>query len=785
MKKITLVWMLLCCMQIWAQQQNISGTVYTKDTIPVSYLEIRVLDVSKNYQQSVATDSLGNFEIITDQTEIILDINDDFHEPLQQQISTEDQKNALKLYLIPLEEQLTELTISVKRPKVKQKIDRMVFDVENSSLSNLNTWEILKRTPNITVKNSSLQVRNNSSVFVTINDKRWMMSSQELQTLLENTPGNELQEIEVITNPPAQYEASGAAIVNIKLKQNKLLGYKGTLFSKYEQSMYAKGVAGISNFYNIGKWNFAASYYHGGGNYVRKSKDYVFYEEDATTWRTITNRKDTSKSQNTWNAMIGYEKDSLTSFNVGINGFYQPNSYGLYNIPTVITNNANDVISQFNTINDHNENNNQINAYAQFQKKIKDHTFSSTAQFTNNSKTKFQDIITQYPTSRNQFTNDEESSTQVFAIQVDDSYKKNKFIWDNGLKFSTISSDFTMLFSDDDNGALQLNPDKSNDFNYTENNYAAYSSFSYDLEKWSFKAGLRAEYTQLEGVVKQPADVNRQSYLQLFPTLYAMYSFHDSHQLGISYGKRITRPYYSWLNPAKSYYNEFSYFQGDPRLRPTITHNIELNYSFKNAIITPYYRYEKFPAMEINFQIPETKNLMYRYTNIKSENAAGLQLYKNFEISEKLSVDFSTNTEYRQQYFWDLKNQLYENKRLTFNGRTNVQIQLNQDADWVLNTSFFYTSPTIQGTFNISSFSSTSLQMTRKFFNKKLDAAIAFNDIFYSEKTKISTKYANQNNYFLDAADTRNFMITLRYQFGNQSLKTAQRVEKTDEQNRL
>src|SRR5690606_34531185 len=177
--------------------------------------------------------------------------------------------------------------------------------------------------------------------------------------------------------------------------------------------------------------------------------------------------------------------------------------------------------------------------------------------------------------------------------------------------------------------------------------------------------------------------------------------------------------------------------------------------------------------------------LMYRYNNIKSENTASLQLYKNFEISEKLSVDLSTNTEYRQQYFWDLKNQLYENKKLTFNGRTNVQIQLNQAVDWVLNACFFYTSPTIQGTFNISSFSSTSLQMTRKFFSKKLDASISFNDIFYSEKMKISTKYANQNNYFLDAADTRKFMITLRYQFGNQSLKTAQRIEKTDEQNRL
>ncbi|SFN14317.1 hypothetical protein SAMN05421741_101290 [Paenimyroides ummariense] len=142
MKNTILFLMLLCCTQIWAQQQNIQGTVYTEGNIPIPFLEIRILDTSQNYQQSVATDSLGNFEIITDQSEIILDINDDFHQPLQQQISVEDQKNELTLYLIPLEEQLTELTISVKRPKVKQKIDRMVFDVENSSLSNLNTWEI-------------------------------------------------------------------------------------------------------------------------------------------------------------------------------------------------------------------------------------------------------------------------------------------------------------------------------------------------------------------------------------------------------------------------------------------------------------------------------------------------------------------------------------------------------------------------------------------------------------------------------------------------------------------
>ena len=334
MKHIITLFVCFCCFSVLAQQKNIKGIVLNDAHIPISEIEIQIVTPDEEYIQSVATDSLGRFEYETDLNNVVLQIDALFYEPFKQFISVEETTNPLTIQLKSSEEQLAELTIQVKRPKIKQKIDRLVFDVENSTLSNLNTWEILKRTPNITIKNGNLQVRNNNNILVTINDKKWLMSPQELQTLLENTPGNELQSIEVITNPPAQYEASGAAIVNIKLKENKLLGYKGTLFGKYEQSMYAKGVMGISNFYNVGKWNFAASYYRGGGNYVRKSNDYVHYQEDNTTWKTITNRKDTSKSQNTWNAIVGYQKDSLTSINFGINGFYQPNSHGLYNIPT-------------------------------------------------------------------------------------------------------------------------------------------------------------------------------------------------------------------------------------------------------------------------------------------------------------------------------------------------------------------------------------------------------------------------------------------------------------------
>src|SRR5690606_29846263 len=156
----------------------------------------------------------------------------------------------------------------------------------------------------------------------------------------------------------------------------------------FEQSIYAKGLLGTNIFYNTKKWNFAASYYRGMGNYVRKSNDYVYYEEDRTTWKTITNRKDTSNSQNTWNTIIGYQKDSLSSFIFGMNVFYQPNAHGLYHLPTSITNANDEILSHFYTINLHNERSKQLNLYGQYQQKIQNHTFSSIVQFTNNSKKK-------------------------------------------------------------------------------------------------------------------------------------------------------------------------------------------------------------------------------------------------------------------------------------------------------------------------------------------------------------------------------------------------------------
>ena len=96
-----------------------------------------------------------------------------------------------------------------------------------------------------------------------------------------------------------------------------------------------------------------------------------------------------------------------------------------------------------------------------------------------------------------------------------------------------------------------------------------------------------------------------------------------------------------------------------------------------------------------------------------------------------------------------------------------------------------YYSPAIQGTFRISSQWSAYFVMNRKFFNKKLEAALIFNDIFKSTEQKVSTKYGNQDNYFLDYQDTQGFTFSLKYNFGNQAVKNSKTIKKADEQNRL
>ena len=683
------------------------------------------------------------------------------------------------------------VTIKANKPLLKRKIDRLEFNIDKTPLQNLNAWDILKNTPNILVKNEELSVRGNSQIIVTINDKKTLMTQEQLKQLLENTDGNNVSSVEVITNPPAKYEAQGGAVINIKMKQNVLSGYKGRISTRYTQATYAKGLIGTSQSYNTDKWQLTGNYNFVTGDYVRYNFDVVTFDKDKTRWESDMVRKTHAHEQHVYNFSGQYAVDSLSTIQFGFDGYNAPNNNGHYNVPTNIYNTENNQLqSYYLTSNKKRQYDNSFNSYLVYDKKFGNHNLT----WTNNSSTKRfkenQNVATLLnfdgqPESNNRFANNSIQDISLYATQLDYRFSNDKFTLESGLKYSFVNNKNDLDFFDGTSGTLIPDLTKSNLFNYKENIFAGYISSEYKWKKWEMKAGLRSETTLIKTNSDNPVVENKTTRTGIFPTFYLMYNLKEDQQLGFSYGKRIDRPNYDFLNPSKSYYNLYSYFQGDAYLKSTIIHNLSLTYTVKDWNFEAYYSYIKDPSMEISVQNPQTFETVYNYTNIDHGQNLGANFSKSISIKPYWKLNLFGMGEFQENYFMGTDKILYKNDVFFYNANVSTQITLDKAKTWDLNVSYVYNSKTIQGSFDISSSQRTNIIINKKMFDKKLEAGLVFNDIFRTDKNTISTRYADQNQYFKDYRDTQYFMINLKYNFGNQKVKDAKAGRKTDEQNRL
>jgi hypothetical protein len=775
-----------------AQTKQIGGQVQDANKIVLAGATVMLLD--SNYQEirEVKTDHFGKFILTLDNPSGYYLRTTYLNFKSQELFFRSDTISRPLLFeLLPEAKVLEEAQVVGRAPRLIRKLDRLEFNVQNSNLSALNSWDILKRTPLVMVNGADLMVRGNKNIVVLINDRKVMLTGDELKTYLENTAGSDVQSIEVITNPPAKYEAEGSTIINIKLSKSNLYGYRGTVVALAEKSSTWKQLFGLTQYYKNEKFNLRGTYNFGRGTYARYETNYVYYPNEQTSWEGVMDRFDTNNSQNSYVFSIDYTPDTTWTVNAGLNGYYGPKTYGIYEVPTIIYDKNHVQESSYFTTNDHQRSTKTNNLYLQVTKKLNSRwSINWSSYFTDNHSTNDQDVLTalrfkgEEPTDT-RFISNNGNKNRLFSSQIDFTGKIKKLGMEFGGKFSDVKTTSTLAFFDDESGELEQRPDKSSVFDYKERNVALYGSLDYAWKKWSWKAGLRGEYTDLEGIVSEPADINKRDYFVLFPTFYMQYALTDDQQFGFSYGKRISRPSYSWLNPAKSYYNRFSYFQGDPRLRATIVHNLNLTWTKNNWNIDLFYRFEKWPNMEISRQDNNNHQLIFQYTNIKKGQGAGIDLGKSFQLTGRWGVNLQLEGMYNENYFMGTDDVLHKNDVYIGNGNVSTNYVLNKDAGWNLELGNTFTSPTIQGPFKITGYSSTYVTTNRKFFKKKFEVNLSFMDIFKTEKMTISSKYGDQNNFYRDYRDTRKVNLTLRYHFGNQKVKSSNQPTRTEEQNRL
>ncbi len=328
-----------------------------------------------------------------------------------------------------------------------------------------------------------------------------------------------------------------------------------------------------------------------------------------------------------------------------------------------------------------------------------------------------------------------------------------------------------------------LKPDNSNVFNYKEHNYATYVSLEKNFnEKWSAKAGLRYEYTTLEGKTLGNSNSNVSDfYGKLFPTAYVSFKPNNDHAFSINYSKRINRPDFQSLNPFRWYTNTYMYYSGTPTLKPSFNDNVEFSYSFKGKLTAGLYN--QYSSNNIS-NIAQLENGIYSniVENSYNQNSIGLRLgyYETFfriwesSISANgyYTVTSPTIQEVEQLKVYSLSYSFYNT------------ITLNKDKTWFLLLNFWHDLPFTYANIKMKDQIDFSPGIRASLLQKKLNISAVFSDVF---RTLKNDGYSYNNGFrseFYNYNDHRKFTLSISYAFGNNKVKGANKDIKFDEESR-
>ena len=795
-KKLLLPFLLLLVSFAATAQHSVSGKAQDTSGNPVPFANVLLKSGTETIKTSSTSES-GEFEITN--------VAPGSYELVVTTIGFKEYTKSITvsgdLFVpdITLEEEATELdnvVVNSKRPVVKRKIDRLEFDVENSILSSENAWEILRKTPGVNVVGDGISIRGSNGILVTINDKKVYLTGTELKNFLENTTGDDIKSIEVITTPPARYEAQGSAVLNIKMKKNIPAGYKGMIVGAYVQSMYPKGVTATNHYYKSKDFTVYGGYMFGSGHYYGENIGEVkYFNEDnsvASVWKSNEQSHFRALQQNSYHFNAEYAIDSLTTIGVGANGFASLKSTANINTPTYIYDGSGTLDSLYTTRNhrDYPQRNNTLTA-------LLEHKFSDSdkiilsSDYTQHYFNQEQDVDAAFslpgeaPHSEQEITSKDTRRINLLSIQADYTGKAGATGFEAGARYGRVDAENIFNYTNEVDGEPVPLPDQSNEFLYDEQILALYAGAEREFGKWGFKAGLRGEHTKLEGNSVTIGQVNTQDYFKVFPSVYALYKASDNHQMGFSYGKRIIRPQYAALNPFRSYNTPYYYSTGDPKLQPAITHNFSLQYTLKAKYnFDLFYRYEQDPAAGILYQEYETNTVVSKYTNIDRNVSSGLEFNTSLQLFAWWETSVMSTIGYQENMFQGADGTMETIDRWTFYGSANSRFNLNKKKDLMAEANFFYMSPTVQGALKMNDISSLSVSFRKLFWDGDGELSLIFSDIYKGERRTSFTRYANQSTRFTSYGDTQSFRIQFRYRFGNQKLQERVRGN-TDEQQRL
>lgn len=357
---------------------------------------------------------------------------------------------------------------------------------------------------------------------------------------------------------------------------------------------------------------------------------------------------------------------------------------------------------------------------------------------------------------------------------------KKEWNFETGLKASSVKNDNEAIFSVQQNNEWVIDSLRSNDFIYTENIYAGYVQLSRQFKKISIQAGLRGEVTDANGNSVTLQESFKRNYFQLFPSLNISNRINDKHTVSFSYSRRIDRPRYDQLNPFLFFLDPYLYQQGNPNLKPQLTHSLELSYLFKETYALSFnYSNTTDEIQEQFYQTDSTKTIVLLSDNFGRNTTYALTAYAPLQPVKWWSVT-PVFTGFYQDLQTEYLETTYHNSQLGF--QINIQNSFTLPKGFALELSAQYQSKVIFSIASIEPNGDVSVGLKKTFLDGKASVKVNANDIFNTNNIKGDIRYANIDSYFEQNNDRQRYGINFSYRFGNSQSSQRQRNNAIEEE---
>ncbi|MDT0294710.1 TonB-dependent receptor domain-containing protein [Mesonia ostreae] len=782
-------------------QYDIRGTVQDEQKSPIGYCNISLHEAKDSvFVKGAVTGDDGSFALTAvKEGDYILKASFVGYKSLMLPVKINDHKSLKTLLLKEDLARLEGVRISTKKPRIIKEVDKLIFEVENTSLSSGNTWDILNKTPGVINVGGDLKIRNTSAT-IYINDKKVYLTSAELNQLLNGLSAENIKQIEVIRNPSAKYDAGDGPILNIVTTTTLTPGYKGSLNGSYTQAVKPKYNLGTSHYYKTEKLNVFANYSYTNAKRFKEDEGYINFintqNEVFERWRSNLD-KDTQEQQHNLNFIADYEFDAKNKLSLNGTTLFTPQK-DFSNRENTRIFDVNKVLdSSFNTTSElKNEFLNTAVDLTYVHVFNKENTqLSVNAHSTYYKKNNKQRLFTRYFNEQdmllaeNKFSTKGDQKINIYAGQADFETLFDTYQFSTGIKYASINSSSSLNFYDVETFAPTFeNNDLNDDFRYQEKISSAYASIAKDWEKWSAKAGLRLEHTNREGESITLAEITTRDYTHFFPSLYLSYQAAKNHSLGFDYGRKIARPSYSSLNPFKYFINENNFQTGNPNLEAALSHSFNLNYTYKDAYSFDIYFHDNGENVtQLVFQDNENQFLRNVHGNMLESKSYGIDFFHGRSLRNWWYAQVILSGFHEEETFLALESSNVEvtNEINGFYASFYNGLTLSKDGTFTGDVTFLYISSLLQGSYQMNDMLNLSLGVRKSFWEKRAELSLHLADVFNSYATQLNSTYLNQDNGFFAHPENRYVRLGFKYHFGNFRLKDNQRTIKNEERGRL